>query len=113
MSRSLFVTSCNAPSRAPPASLSDYQPLYFFFEKNFFSRVWRKREEWGRGRSKCEDIVMSRLVYRGVCYDQEDHKKTFLKWWNSIHCDASRWLIYRGQRYRAIRGCLLSVFQRG
>jgi hypothetical protein len=50
---------------------------------------------------------MSIATYRGVCYDTATHQSDFKHWWNRIHCDATRWLTYRGKRYRAFPGCQL------
>ena len=48
---------------------------------------------------------MAIATYRGVKYDTEKHKSSFLMWWNRIHCDATRWFSYRGLRYRAFDSC--------
>jgi hypothetical protein len=48
---------------------------------------------------------MTRATYRGVQYDTEMHKEEFLKWWNRFHCDATKWLVYRGEKYRAYDQC--------
>jgi hypothetical protein len=48
---------------------------------------------------------MAIATYRGVKYDTEKHKSSFLSWWNQIHCDATRWFSYRGLRYRAFDSC--------
>ena len=53
------------------------------------------------------EIPMSIATYRGVCYDTATHQSDFKHWWNRIHCDATRWLTYRGKRYRAFPGCQL------
>ena len=51
------------------------------------------------------EIAMSIATYRGVKYDTETHQANFKAWWNRIHCDASRWLTYRGNRYRGTKEC--------
>ena len=48
---------------------------------------------------------MSKATYRGVGYDTETHQANFRSWWNKIHCDATRWFVYRGQSYRAYDQC--------
>ena len=48
---------------------------------------------------------MSKATYRGVGYDTETHQASFRSWWNKIHCDATRWFVYRGQSYRAYGQC--------
>jgi hypothetical protein len=53
------------------------------------------------------EIAMSIATYRGVKYDTETHQANFKTWWNRIHCDASRWLTYRGNRYRGTKECQL------
>jgi hypothetical protein len=50
---------------------------------------------------------MSIATYRGVKYDTEQHQKDFISWWNAIHCNASRWLTYRGKKYRTVGECKL------
>jgi hypothetical protein len=50
---------------------------------------------------------MSIATYRGVSYNTETHQSEFKSWWNRIHCDASRWLTYRGNRYRGTKECKL------
>ena len=42
---------------------------------------------------------MTRLVYRGVPYWMEKEHETFTAWWSLLHLP-SRWLVYRGQKYR-------------
>jgi hypothetical protein len=48
---------------------------------------------------------MAQAVYRGVKYNTVEHQERFLKWWNAIHCDATRWMTYRGKKYRAYSSC--------
>jgi hypothetical protein len=48
---------------------------------------------------------MTKATYRGVSYDTEEHKKEFKNWWNRIHCDATKWFVYRGKKYRAYEQC--------
>ena len=50
---------------------------------------------------------MAIATYRGVKYDTVQHQADFLRWWNRIHCDASRWLTYRGLKYRGTKECQL------
>jgi hypothetical protein len=50
---------------------------------------------------------MSIATYRGVKYDTETHKDKFKSWWNSIHCNATRWFVYRGNKYRAYDQCVV------
>ena len=51
--------------------------------------------------------LMTIATYRGVRYATEKHQATFRDWWNSVHCDASRWFMYRGNKYRAFGECKL------
>jgi hypothetical protein len=44
-------------------------------------------------------------TYRGVEYDADEQKDNYVSWWNQIHCDARRWLVYRGNSYRAFDQC--------
>jgi hypothetical protein len=48
---------------------------------------------------------MSKATYRGVKYDTEAHQADCLAWWNKIHCDVTRWFVYRGNSYRAYDQC--------
>jgi len=48
---------------------------------------------------------MTTVTYRGVEYDTKKHQTDFKLWWNLIHCDATRWLMYRGKKYRAYDQC--------
>lgn len=48
---------------------------------------------------------MALATYRGVRYDTEQHQKQFIRWWNIIHCNATRWMTYRGNKYRAYDQC--------
>ena len=41
------------------------------------------------------------LTYRGVKYDPEAGYQEYRSWWKAVHSDVSRWLNYRGKRYRA------------
>ena len=50
---------------------------------------------------------MALVTYRGVKYDTEKHQSQFIQWWNQIHCDASRYLTYRGKKYRTLGECKL------
>jgi len=50
---------------------------------------------------------MSIATYRGVKYDTETHQANFKAWWNRLHCDATRWFTYRGNKYRAYEECKL------
>jgi len=43
---------------------------------------------------------MSVATYRGVKYNTDTPKQEYIQWWNLIHHDASRHLMYRGQDYR-------------
>jgi uncharacterized protein YbdZ (MbtH family) len=42
---------------------------------------------------------MTRLVYRGLPYFMEEEHEAFSVWWQLLHLP-SRWLVYRGQKYR-------------
>jgi len=50
---------------------------------------------------------MSIATYRGVSYNTDTHQSDFKAWWNRIHCDATRWFTYRGNKYRAYGECKL------
>lgn len=50
---------------------------------------------------------MSIATYRGVRYDTDKHQQEFTSWWNAIHCNATRWFTYRGNKYRAYGECKL------
>lgn len=52
------------------------------------------------------ETAMSIATYRGVTYDTDTHQADFKTWWNRIHCDATRWFKYRGQKYRAFGSCV-------
>ena len=39
-------------------------------------------------------------TYRGIKYNTDVPKTEYINWWNTIHHDASKKLIYRGQVYR-------------
>jgi len=46
---------------------------------------------------------MSIATYRGVKYDTDIPKEEYVKWWNKVHHDASRHLVYRGLDYRPVQ----------
>ena len=42
-------------------------------------------------------------TYRGVKYDTAIPKQAYQAWWNLIHHDASKHLMYRGVDYRPVQ----------
>jgi len=44
-------------------------------------------------------LIVTRLVYRGLPYFMEEEHEAFSAWWQLVHAP-SRWLVYRGQKYR-------------
>ena len=46
---------------------------------------------------------MSIATYRGVKYNTDTPKQEYKEWWNKIHHDASKHLVYRGTDYRPVQ----------